>query len=280
MSETAPTPEILPRAFHYSVLILTLDEEVNLPRCLASIRGCDDIVVLDSGSKDRTVEIAREAGARVFVRAFDTFAQQRNYAQREIPFRHPWVLHLDADERLSVPMRHECGGVIGFQDVDGFLAAAKIRWDGKWVRRSSKFPQLRVRFVRAPEFQFVDGPDGARAAAHMRMGELCTSLDHDASLRTETELLQRHRRYAAHLARHHRDTGAHAPVTDASSRKSACRESARRRLWYALPFRPTLKFLYRYVLCGGFLEGGAGFNYCRQLARYEDLITEELRRLK
>jgi hypothetical protein len=92
------------------------------------------------------------------VRSFDSFAQQRNYAQREIPFRHPWVLHLDADERIPVQVRIECGGVIGFSEVDGFFAASKVLWHGKWVRHSSRCPQPQIRFVRAPEFQFVDGP--------------------------------------------------------------------------------------------------------------------------
>jgi glycosyltransferase involved in cell wall biosynthesis len=280
VSETAATPEISPRPLQYSVLILTLDEEVNLPRCLASIRGCDDIVVLDSGSTDRTVEIAREAGARVFVRTFDTFAQQRNFAQREIAFRHPWVLHLDADERLTVPMRIECGGVAGFQQVDGYLTASKILWDGKWVRRSSRFPQLQVRLVRAPEFQFVDGCDRARQAPHMRMDELVTSPEHDGSLPGEAELLRRHSRHAVNIARHHVQTSAGAPFTDVFSDDPARRERSRRRLWYALPFRPSLKFLFRYFVCRGFLEGVAGFNYCRQLAHYERLITNELRKLR
>ena len=92
----------------FSVLILTLNEEADLPRCLESVAGCDDIVVLDSGSKDGTPEIARAAGARVFERTFDTFAGQRNFAQREIPFRHRWVFHLDADERFTPALMAEC----------------------------------------------------------------------------------------------------------------------------------------------------------------------------
>ena len=70
----------------FSVVILTLNEEADLPRCLQSVAASDDLVVVDSGSTDRTVAIARSAGARVFVRAFDHFAGQRNFAQREIPF--------------------------------------------------------------------------------------------------------------------------------------------------------------------------------------------------
>jgi len=86
----------------FSILILTKNEEANLPSCLASVKWCDDVVVLDSFSTDRTVEVAREAGVRVFQRAFDDFAGQRNHALDRIEFKNPWLFHLDADE-LTFP---------------------------------------------------------------------------------------------------------------------------------------------------------------------------------
>ncbi|NBS84562.1 MAG: glycosyltransferase, partial [Verrucomicrobia bacterium] len=75
----------------FSVLILTKNEEFNLPGCLNSVRWCDDVVVLDSKSKDRTQEIARAAGARVEEREFDDFGSQRNHALEKIRFQHPWI---------------------------------------------------------------------------------------------------------------------------------------------------------------------------------------------
>ena len=83
-----------------STLILTLNEEANIAACLDSLAWCDDIVVLDSGSTDRTVEIATARGARVLHRAFDDYARQRNFGLRDVPYRHPWLLMLDADEEL------------------------------------------------------------------------------------------------------------------------------------------------------------------------------------
>lgn len=79
----------------YSVVILTLNEELNLPGPLASVAACDDVVVLDSGSTDRTAEITQAAGARCSVNHFVNFAHQRNHAHESIPFRHSWVFHLD-----------------------------------------------------------------------------------------------------------------------------------------------------------------------------------------
>src|SRR5690606_22091732 len=81
-----------------SVLIMTLNEEVNLPACVASLDWCDDIVILDSYSSDRTVEIAKAAGARVFQRNYDTEDRQRMYGLTEISFKHDWVYTPDADE--------------------------------------------------------------------------------------------------------------------------------------------------------------------------------------
>src|SRR5215469_18400626 len=89
-----------------SVLILTLSEEQDLPGCLDSVAWCDDIHVFDSNSTDRTAEVARSRGASVTTRTFDTYARQRNAAM-QLPFRHPWVLVLDADERATPELSFE-----------------------------------------------------------------------------------------------------------------------------------------------------------------------------
>jgi glycosyltransferase involved in cell wall biosynthesis len=81
-----------------SVLLLTMNEERNLPRCLDALTWCDDIAVVDSGSTDKTIEIARARNVRVLINPFQDFAAQRNFGLQRAGFRHPWVLHL-------VPMR-------------------------------------------------------------------------------------------------------------------------------------------------------------------------------
>src|SRR4051794_36729019 len=89
-----------------SVLILTLNEEQNLPRCLESVAWSDDVVVFDSFSSDRTVEIARAAGARVIQRRFDNERDHRS-ASLQVPFRHAWVYNPDADEVTPPELRDE-----------------------------------------------------------------------------------------------------------------------------------------------------------------------------
>src|SRR3977135_1134203 len=90
-----------------SVLILTLDEEINLDACLDSLCWCDDIVVFDSFSTDRTLDIAKAHGARIVQRPFDNWSAHQNWAAQNIKFKHPWVLYLDADERCSAELQAE-----------------------------------------------------------------------------------------------------------------------------------------------------------------------------
>lgn len=264
----------------YSVLILTLNEERDLPRCLASVKNCDDIVVLDSGSTDETAEIARTAGARVFARAFDDFAGQRNFAQKQISFRHPWVFHLDADEQFTPELDAECRAAATRTDVDGFLVAPRMMWEGRWIPHCTDYPAWQARFVRAPEFEFIQVGHGQREALHMRTARLLANYLHDLSSGGETEWLDKHRRYARAEAQAHLSTATDGHLSDLWAGERLVRRRALKRLSYALPGRPALRFVYQYLLRGGFLDGGAGFRYCRLLARYEGFTTEELRRLR
>lgn len=263
----------------FSVVILTLNEARNLPGCLASLRGCDDVVVLDSGSTDDTVAIAQRLGARVFTRRFDTFGSQRNYAQREIPFRHDWILHLDADEQATPELLAECTAASGRRDVEGFFIAPRMLWRGRWIPRCTDFPAYQARLARRPEFTFIDVGHGQREATHLRMATLTANYTHDLSSGGVEAWLEKHRRYArieaaAHWAQ------PHVPWHDLYAADRLRRRRALKHWSHALPFRATQRFIYQYLLRGGFLDGAAGFEYCRLLARYEGFIACELRRLK
>ena len=268
----------------FSVLVLTLNEERNLPRCLASATGCDDLVVLDSGSTDDTAAVARAAGARVFTRPFDNFAGQRNYAQRTIAFRHPWVFHLDADEQFTPELLAECRACAAgpVADLDGYLVAPKMLWQGRWIPHCTDFPAYQARFVRAPEFVFVEVGHGQRESPAMQLGRLQTSYLHDLSAGGEAEWLAKHRRYARAEAAHHLQAGAGGERLwpGLFARAPLRRRRALKRLSYALPARPALRFLYQYFLRGGFLDGAAGLQYCRLLARYEGFTADALRQLR
>ena len=120
-----------------SVLILTLNEEANLPDCLASVSWSDDVVVFDSYSSDRTVQIARAAGARVVQRPFDDYASQRNAALTQVQYQHPWVLLVDADERWPREIYEEIQEAISRDgDISIYYFLRKDMFLGRWMRHT------------------------------------------------------------------------------------------------------------------------------------------------
>ena len=266
----------------FSVLILTLDEERNLPACLSSVTGCDDIVVLDSGSTDRTAAIAKEAGARVFERAFTDFADQRNFALETVAFKNKWVFHIDADEQFTQELFQECDVISGENpgSLDGFLVAPRMLFHGRWIPHCTDFPAYQARFGHARRFRFVQVGHGQREQPGLRLGRLQASYLHNLSARSDSELVEKHRRYARQEAA---TFLARAPETQSLVRRLLSSDSLERRralkaLSQHLPARGLLRFLYQYGWRRGFLDGQAGFAYCLLLARYEHWIACEIRR--
>ena len=126
---------------HISVLILTLNEEINIEACVRSISWCDDIIVLDSGSTDSTVEIAELLGCRVFHRKFDNWSQHQNWAIRNLPFRHEWVFNLDADERVDGDLAEELAAAAS--NPHGCVAFKMRRKDffrDTWLKHATFYP--------------------------------------------------------------------------------------------------------------------------------------------
>jgi len=260
----------------FSIVILTLNEEKALPDCLASTRFSNDVVVLDSGSTDRTVDLAKQAGARVITRPFDTFAGQRNYAQQEIEFRNPWVFHLDADERLTPPVVAECSSLTSRLDLDGFRLAPQMMFKGRWIRHCTDYPAYQARFVRVPGFRFIQVGHGQREAPQMRMENLRSSYLHDLSIYGIDSWIEKHKRYAKGEARALAQDRGTPFLGKLFSKDPIMRRRAVKRLSFELPFRPALRFLYQYCLRGGFLDGPQGLEYCRLLAKYESFIAREI----
>ncbi len=159
-----------------SILVLTLNEEINLPRCLESVSWSDDIVVLDSGSTDRTVEIAEAAGARVVYRKLEDWSEHQNWAVTAIPFKHRWVYYTDADEVVTPELRQELQVIARAPDTAAvaYRVRFKNQFMGRWLRWSSLYPTWVLRFFRPEKVRWerkvnpvpvVDGPEG-RLAGH------------------------------------------------------------------------------------------------------------------
>jgi len=152
-----------------SAVLITYNEETDLPRALASMAGvADEFVIVDSGSTDRTCEIARQAGARVVQRAFDHYDTQKNFAASQATY--DWVLALDADEALSPELRDS---LLTWKQQEpqeiAYQVATLSNYLGGWIKHSGWYPEYRIRFYRRDRAKWVgaihesvraDGPVG------------------------------------------------------------------------------------------------------------------------
>lgn len=267
-----------------SVLILTHQEEANIARCIAALDWCDDILVVDSFSTDRTVEIAKALGARVLQHPFANFAAQRNHGIEHGGMRHPWVLHLDADEIVTPEMRDEMMRRLPSATEDAFRVPAKMMFDDVWLKHSGMYPTYQVRLGRRDRLTFALVGHGQRETLPAeRLGTLESPLLHHVFSKGMADWLARHNAYSTAEARHVVSKGSD-PGAEPLSLGALADGMRRRRLFKRafahLPFRPTLRFLYMYVGRAGFLDGHAGYTYCRLVAMYEYMIVLKIRELR
>ena len=138
-----------------SVVVLTLNEEINIEECLASCAFSDDVHVLDSGSTDRTCEIARRAGATVHVHPFESHGKQHNWATDNIDMKHDWVFHLDADERFTPEIIEEMRQLLERDPAEaGFHVPNKLMFMGRWLKRSGGYPTYQMRLFHKGRMRF------------------------------------------------------------------------------------------------------------------------------
>jgi glycosyltransferase involved in cell wall biosynthesis len=264
-----------------SVLILTLNEEQDLPGCLDSVAWSDDIHVFDSNSTDRTAEIARSRGATVTTRTFDTYARQRNAAM-QLPFRHPWVLVLDADERATPELSIEVqrASVEAPPSVSAFRIRRRDFLWGTWLKHAQLTPFYvrllrvgRVHYTRdINEFVEVDG----------ETGQLSAPLDHIAFSKGIAHWVAKHNQYSTAEAELLASGDA---IRDASLKAALFasnfhdRRAAQKAIFYRLPARPLLKWMYMMFVRGAVLDGAAGVMYATLQSFYEYLIEMKYREI-
>jgi glycosyltransferase involved in cell wall biosynthesis len=266
-----------------SVLILTRNEENNLPDCLRTVAWSDDIHVLDSLSSDRTVEIANSAGAHITQRPFDNWAAHQNWAMTHLPFRYPWVFYLDADERVTPDLAEEMQRTVASHPA--FIAYRIHRRDflgTQWLKHSQLSPYY-IRLFR-PEKMRYERLVNPRSVVDGPVGRLRGYLDHYPFSKGLEDWLARHDRYStleAEQSELNRDKARDLSLRSALfERDFHKRRYHQKELFYRMPGRPWIKFFYLYFLRRGFLDGGAGFTYARLQSRYESMIVRKTRELK
>ena len=265
-----------------SVLILTLNEEANLPRCLASLDWTDDVVVLDSGSSDRTQEIARHAGARVEIRTFDDYASQRNYGLGELEYKYPWVLMVDADEVVPQELAQEIKSVVATcpDNVCMFRMRRKDFLMGEWLRHSSGYPTWFGRLMQVGRVR-VERSINEEYHADGDTGSLENQLYHYPFNKGLHAWFEKHNRYSTMEAELQVQglSGRHRWRNMINS-DPVQRRKAQKALIYSLPGRPAIAFAVFYFIRGGILEGRAGFMLSMLKAVYEYMIVCKVKELK
>ena len=267
-----------------SVLILTKNEAQDLPECLRSVAWSDDVHVFDSFSTDDTTEIARAWGAQVTQRAFDGYAAQRNAALRGIAYKHPWLLILDADERVPAASAEAMARFV--RDAPAGIEACRLRrrdFFGKtWLAHAQISPYY-IRLVR-PEKVHYEREINEVMQVDGGIHDLDAPFDHYPFSKGIAHWLDKHNQYSSMEARHivqARREGAPFSVAQAFLAKDFNqRRFHQKELFYRLPARPLLKWLYMVLVRRAFLDKQAGLTYAYLQAVYEYLIVVKTREIE
>lgn len=264
-----------------SIIILTKNEEKDLPTCLASIKWCDDIHIVDSGSTDRTIDIAHQYEVKVWENAFESFGKQRNYALDNVAIKYDWILFLDADEVVTVKFRRaifEATNKAGKQ-VAGFYCCWKMMLDGVWLKQCDNFPKWQFRLMRKGRSRFTDFGHGQKEDMVDGLIEYIKEpYLHYGFSKGWYHWIERHNKYSTLEAsvRLHNSP----PFKNIFASHSSVRNPALKSWLSRLPGWPVLRFLQAYVFSFGFLEGMPGFIYCINMGYYEFLIQIKVREIK
>ena len=276
---------------HISILILTKNEQQDLPGCLKSVAWSDDIHVFDSMSTDETVAIAEQFGAKVTQRGYGenklTFggdeSHHRNWGLKNIPFKYSWVFTIDADERMTPELINAVQEVVKSPaDHVAFRVQRRDFFLGTWLRHVQTSPYY-VRLFMPAKMHYerlinpvllADGP----------VGKVSGYLDHFPFSKGIGHWIDRHNSYsrfeAEQIVDNRRSNTAFSVLKAFTAKDFHERRFHQKELFYRLPFRPLIKFLLLYIGKRGFLDGRAGFTYAMLQSIYEYFIVLKTRELQ
>ncbi len=230
-----------------SATLITLNEEENLPRALSSLSFCDEILVVDSGSTDRTLEIAEQGGARVIQNPWPGFSAQKNFAAEQAT--HDWALALDADEAVTDELQEQILALAaGSPAHAGYAFPRKARYLGRWILHSGWYPDRKVRLYDRRRARWVGDYVHESVAVDGSVGQLDGDLLH-YTCDSFSEHIRTLDRYTTLAAREH----------------AALRLGVG---WHHLTLSPIWAFIRSYLLKLGFLDGFHGLLIAQAAAFY------------
>lgn len=255
-----------------AAVVLTLNEETDLPRALRSLSWCDELIVLDSGSTDHTYEIAEEYGAR-FVKHIQSppflITDQRNWALDHADISSEWILFLDADEEVGELLAKAIRSCINSPvALDAYELTPRYWFLGRWLKHTQGYPNWHPRLVRRRKAYFEGGV--WESFSHgSRVGKVKVPYEHYAFSKGFDDWLERHCRYAtwdaSEILAFNTNEGKYRIHT---VRHKYLRKLAAKYFW----FRPLARFVQKYLIQLGFLEGWQSLLFCLMMFSY-DLMT-------
>lgn len=258
-----------------AVVVLTWNEEINLQRCLDSVKWANELIVLDSGSQDRTLEIAKKNGARVLSRQIEPFiiSEQRNYALDAGDIHSDWVLFIDADEVLTEALYQKLLEILNNtqKKVVAYRLAPKYMFLGRWLKHCQGYPSWHDRLLRYGKARFTGGVWESFETTG-QVDQIDEPYLHYSLNKGIGAWFAKHERYAtveaidilATLG-----TQIDSPYNQRTARKRTQRNLAAR-FW---PLRPVMRFIVMYFLRLGFLDGLPGLLYSLMIVCYEFMVV-------
>lgn len=247
-----------------TIVILTFNEEANIKRCLDSVQGItENILVVDSGSTDTTLDILNEYPVRTLSHPFDNYSKQRNWAQANNPFDTEWVFHLDAGESLSSELKNWLQTDFNpNQDYDGYMFCRRMIFLDRWIKHGGQYPIYHMRLFRASKGKCEEKVYDQHYVLDGRKYVVKKGIDiidyMISDLRTFTS---GHNRWAIMEAAETLMIGETGDVeAKVGGNPIEKRRWLKNNVFQKTPLflRSFLYFNYRYFLCLGFLDGKAG----------------------
>lgn len=261
-----------------SVIVPVLNEELNLPACLESLRWANEVFVVDSGSKDNTCKIADDMGAEVVRFQYRPGgSRKKNWSLDHLPLRNEWVLLIDADERITPELEREIRELFRRGPTErGYYLNRMHLFLGRWLRHGGNFPSWNLRLLRRDAGRYEKlGTEELASAGDVEVhehivldgsaGYLHAPMLHE-DFKDLSQFIDRHNRYSSWDARMREKVLRGDDSLESIDAKFFGSPVERKRwlkkVWVRLPGRPFLRFLYMYLLRLGFLDGYPGFLYC------------------
>ena len=268
----------------FSIYILTYNEATEIAECIESALLSDDVIVVDSFSTDKTVEIADSYPVKVVQHEFETHGKQRTWMLKEISTKYDWVYILEADERMTPELFAECLTTVRQAEKIGYYVAERVMFMGRWIRHSTQYPRYQMRLFDKNKVWFTDYGHTEREVCDGETGFLQETYPHYTSGKGLSRWIEKHNRYSTDEAQETIRQLEGGKIVWSSlffGKSEVERRRALKDLSLRLPFRPIVRWFYMYFVLRGFLDGKAGFTWCTLQAFYEYLIllkVEEIQR--